>query len=90
MKIIIGKVISTKMQKTATVLVERMVIHPLYQKRYTKEKKYQVHDDLGVKVGQMVKFVASRPYSKNIKWKTVEVFEKGKNTKKRKVKKWYN
>lgn len=87
MKIIIGKVISTKQQKTATVLVERMVIHPLYKKRYRRAKKYQVHDELGVTVGQNVKFVASKPYSKSKKWKIIEVIESEKKTSKRKDKK---
>ena len=90
MKIIIGKVISTKQQKTATVLVDRMVIHPLYKKRYMRSKKYQVHDELGVVVGQNVKFVASKPYSKSKKWKIIEVIENQKKTSKRKAKKWYN
>ena len=87
MKLITGKVTSTKMQKTATVLVERMVIHPLYKKRYKRSKTYQVHDELGVKVGQKVKFIASKPYSKTKKWKIIEIFEKENLPKKRKVKK---
>ena len=90
MKIIIGKVISTKQQKTATVLVERMVIHPLYKKRYMRAKKYQVHDELGAIVGQKVKFVASKPYSKSKKWKIVEIIKNEKSTSKGKDKKWFN
>ena len=73
MKIFIGKVISTKMPKTAKVLVERTVIHPIYKKRYKRAKKYQVQDEIGVKQGQRVKFVASRPFSKTKKWKIVEI-----------------
>lgn len=75
MKVFTGKVVSNKMAKTATVEVERMVVHPLYLKRYKIAKKYQVHDELGVKVGQVVKFVASKPYSKFKKWKIVEVIK---------------
>jgi len=75
MKLLSGKVISTKMDKTATILVERTVVHPIYLKRYKRSKKYHVHDDLGVEVGQNVRFAASRPYSKFIKWKIVEVVE---------------
>ncbi|MBU0998462.1 30S ribosomal protein S17 [Patescibacteria group bacterium] len=82
MKIIIGKVISKKMQKTATVLVERMVVHPMYKKRYKKVKKYQVHDEIDVKVGKKVKFVASKPYSKTKKWKIIEVIDTVKKVKK--------
>jgi len=87
MKIIIGKVISKKMQKTATVLVERMVIHPLYKKRYKKARKFQVHDEIGVEVGKKVKFVASKPYSKTKKWKIIEVIDTIEKVKKGKDKK---
>ena len=87
MKIIIGKVISKKMQKTATVLVERMVVHPMYKKRYKKVKKYQVHDEIGVEVGKKVKFVASKPYSKTKKWRIIEIVDNVKKTKKGKGKK---
>jgi len=78
MKIYSGKVISNKMQKTATVLVERVVVHPLYRKRYRRSKKYHVHDTFGVEVGQVVKFVASKPFSKLKRWKVIEVVESDK------------
>lgn len=68
MKIFVGKVIATKMAKTATVSVERVVIHPLYKKRFKRDRKYQVHDEVGVKVGDVVKFTACKPYSKTKKW----------------------
>ena len=79
MKIFIGRVVATKTAKTATVSVERMIIHPLYKKRFKRSTKYQVHDEVGVKVGDNVKFADSRPYSKSKKWKIVEVVkEQGK------------
>lgn len=73
MKIFTGRVIATKNAKTATVAVERVIVHPLYKKRFRRDTKYQVHDEFGVKVGDTVKFVASRPYSKTKKWKVVEI-----------------
>lgn len=73
MKIFQGTVTSKKMSKTATVAVERVVVHPVYKKRVKRIKKYHVHDELGAKVGQLVKFVACKPYSKLKKWKLVEV-----------------
>ncbi len=73
MKIFTGKVIATKMAKTATVAVERVVIHPLYKKRLMRDTKYQVHDESGAKIGDIVKFAASKPYSKSKKWKVLEV-----------------
>lgn len=73
MKVFIGRVIGTKMAKTAVVSVERVVVHPLYKKRFKRDRKYQVHDELGVKVNDVVKFTASKPYSRTKKWKILEV-----------------
>ncbi len=73
MKIFTGKVIATKMAKTATVEVEKIVIHPLYKKRFRRMTVYHVHDELGTKAGDVVKFAASKPYSKLKKWKIIEV-----------------
>lgn len=72
-KVFFGRVVSTKMNKTATVVVDRIVMHKRYKKRYKRSKKYQVHDELGVQVEDHVKFAASRPYSKLKKWKIIEI-----------------
>lgn len=77
MKIFTGKVLSKKMEKTATIVVDRVVIHPIYKKRYKRTKKYQVHDELGTEIGQMVRFVASKPYSKTKRWKVIEIVDSG-------------
>jgi small subunit ribosomal protein S17 len=88
MIILSGKVISKKMEKTATVVVERVVIHPLYKKRFRRSKKYHVHDTFGVEVGQTVKFVASKPFSRSKRWKIIEVVDgKKQGVKKSKTKK---
>lgn len=71
MKIFTGKVISKKMDKTATVLVERVVMHPVYKKRFKRTKKYHVHDEVGVEAGQVVRFVACKPISKLKRWKVI-------------------
>lgn len=73
MKIFKGTVISKNSEKTATVIVERFVSHPLYGKKFRRNKKYHVHDETETKVGQKVSFIASRPYSKTKKWKIVEI-----------------
>jgi small subunit ribosomal protein S17 len=73
MKVFIGRVTGTKMAKTAVVSVERVVIHPLYKKRFKRDKKYQVHDEFGTQINDVVKFTASKPYSKTKKWKILEV-----------------
>ena len=83
MKIFTGRVISKKMQKTATIAVERVMSHPVYKKRIKRTKKYQVHDELGCEVGQVVRFVASKPFSKTKKWKVIEVVDKEKKRIKR-------
>jgi small subunit ribosomal protein S17 len=87
MIILSGKVISKKMEKTVTVVVERIVVHPMYKKRFRRSKKYHVHDTFGAEVGQTVKFVASKPYSRSKRWKIIEVVDtKKEGTKKSKTK----
>jgi len=76
MKILTGKVIHTKLAKTAKVEVTRVVKHPVYHKRMNKTKKYLVHDELGSKEGDIVKFVACAPVSKLKKWKVLEIVKK--------------
>ena len=76
MKIFVGKVISKKMKDTATVIVEIVKAHPVYSKRVKKSKKYQVHDEFGVKVGDVVRFVTTKPISKTKKWKIIKSSEK--------------
>ena len=85
MKVFTGKVISKKDDKTAKVAVERVVIHPVYKKRFKRVKNYQVHDELGVNEGQSVKFVGSKPFSKTKKWKIIEVLEKDSDQKIKKM-----
>ncbi|MCH7541243.1 30S ribosomal protein S17 [Patescibacteria group bacterium] len=60
----IGKVVSTKMNKTVVVEVERFVVHPIYKKRIKKVKKLKVHDDVGVSVGDKVQISSTKPLSK--------------------------
>jgi len=76
MKVFEGIVVSTKMQKTAVVAVERIKVHPIYKKRLRIKKKYHVHDELGVKVGERVKIEECRPISKTKRWRIVEVIKK--------------
>lgn len=69
----IGRVVSTKMNRTAVVLVESERKHPLYQKSYKRSKKYFADDKLGVKIGDIVEIVKIRPISKFKHWKVVKV-----------------
>ncbi len=68
-----GRVISAKLQKTATVLVERIAEHPLYKKTFTRSKKYLVDDLVGVKTGDIVEIIQCKPISKNKHWRVVKV-----------------
>ena len=69
-----GTVVSTKMQKTVTVKVERTMRHPEFAKVITRAKKYYAHnEDPQIQVGQTVRIVETRPLSKLKRWKVVEV-----------------
>ena len=60
-----GRVVSDKMNKTVTVLVERRVKHPLYGKIMTRSQKYHAHDEKGeFKMGDLVTIEECRPISK--------------------------
>jgi small subunit ribosomal protein S17 len=67
-----GVVLGNKMSKTVVVSVERVKLHPLYQKRYVVSKKYYAHDDLGLSIGDKVKIRATKPISKLKRWIVVE------------------
>jgi len=72
-----GRVVSDKMDKTVTVLVERRVQHPLYGKFMTRSKKYHAHDETNeVKEGDLVSIQECRPLSKTKTWKVAAVLEK--------------
>lgn len=74
-----GTVVSDKMDKSITVLVERSFAHPLYKKIIKKSNKFTAHDENNeCGVGDRVKIVESRPLSKTKRWRVVEVLEKAK------------
>lgn len=72
-----GKVVSDKMDKTITVLVERKVRHPLYGKIMVRSKKYHVHDETNeFHTGDMVVIEECRPLSKTKAWRVVKLMQK--------------
>ncbi len=72
-----GRVVSNKMDKTITVLVERRVRHPLYGKYMTRSSKVHAHDaDNQCSIGDLVTVAECRPLSKSKTWNLVEVVEK--------------
>ena len=75
----IGRVVSDKMNKTITVLVERRVKHPLYGKVMRRTNKLKAHDETNqVGVGDRVLIMETRPLSASKRWRVVEVLEKAK------------
>jgi small subunit ribosomal protein S17 len=73
----IGAVVSNKMDKSATVLVERKVKHPLYGKFVKKSTKLHVHDENNeCTIGDTVRIRECRPMSKTKSWTLVEIMEK--------------
>ena len=74
-----GRVVSDKMDKTVTVLVERKVQHPLYGKFVRKSKKYHAHDETNqYKEGDTVVIEESRPLSRTKTWRVTNLVEKAK------------
>jgi len=74
---LIGRVVSDKMDKTVTVLVERRVKHPMYDKIIVRSKKYHAHnEDNQAKAGDLVEIRESRPVSKTKSWAVTKLLEK--------------
>lgn len=71
-RVVIGKVISDAMQKTAVVLVERNIKHVRYGKYIKRSTKLHAHNELGCKVGEKVKLMETKPLSKTKFWKIIE------------------
>jgi small subunit ribosomal protein S17 len=75
----VGKVVSDKMNKTITVVVETKYKHAKYGKILSKTKKFMAHDELEVcNIGDTVRIIECRPLSKNKCWRLVSVVEKAK------------
>lgn len=78
-KVRIGKVVSSKMQKSIVVAIERKVPHPLYKKYYRRTTQLMAHDEQqAASVGDTVKIMETRPLSKLKRWRLVEILEKAK------------
>ena len=75
-RILEGKIVSDKMDKTVTVLVERRYMHPLLKKYIRSSTKYAAHDERNdFKVGDKVAIQECRPISKNKKWVVISDIE---------------
>jgi small subunit ribosomal protein S17 len=69
-----GTVVSTKMDKTIVVAVERRTAHPIYGKQMLRTKKFHAHDEDGqARDGDTVRIMETRPLSKTKRWRLIEV-----------------
>ena len=75
-KVYQGRVVSDKMDKTITVVVETKRNHPVYGKRIKYSKKYKAHDENNsAKTGDIVRIMETRPLSKDKHFRLVEIVE---------------
>lgn len=75
----VGKVVSDGMDKTAVVVIDRLVKHPTYKRYVRRRKKYTIHDQENTcRIGDTVRFMETRPLSKSKRWRLIEVVERAK------------
>lgn len=77
-KTMTGRVVSSKMDKTAVVRVETRRRHPLYKKTIRKTTNFKAHDENNeCGLGDVVRILETRPLSKDKRWRVVEIKSKG-------------
>jgi small subunit ribosomal protein S17 len=73
----VGVVVSDKMDKTVTVEVERLVMHPIYKKYIRRKSKCKAHDEKNeCRTGDRVMIVESRPISRDKRWRVTKVIDR--------------
>jgi small subunit ribosomal protein S17 len=78
-KLRVGRVVSDRMDKTIVVSIERLVKHPTYGRYVRRRKKFKVHDEKNeCRIGDVVRFMETRPMSKDKRWRFVEFVERAK------------
>ena len=76
-RVLVGRVMSNRMDKTVVVQVERKKRHRLYGKVITMRKKYKAHDaENACQIGDLVSMIESRPLSKEKRWVVTEILER--------------
>lgn len=76
-KIKVGTVISNKMEKTVTVNVERLVLHPVFKKYHKRRTRFKAHDEKNqCQVGDQVEIIETRPLSKTKRWAVRSILKK--------------
>lgn len=78
-RILTGKVVSDKPEKSIVVMVERRVAHPIYKKYFKRSKKYMAHDENNeAHVGDTVRIIEERPLSARKRWRLLKIVERAK------------
>lgn len=78
-KVMQGKVVSNKADKTIVVAIERQIAHPLYKKYYKRVNKVMAHDEKNdCNTGDIVRVEESRPLSKKKRWNLLDIVERAK------------
>ena len=73
-KVLLGEVVSDRMQKTITVKVERRFRHPVYERVVKRSKKFHAHDERNqCQIGDYVRIIETRPLSKTKRWRLLEI-----------------
>ncbi len=76
-RVMVGRVLSNRMDKTVVVEVERRKRHPLYGKVIALRKKYKAHDgENACEIGDLVKMIESRPLSREKRWVVTDILER--------------
>jgi small subunit ribosomal protein S17 len=76
-KTLVGVVTGDKMEKTVIVMVNRLVLHPVYKKYVRKRKKFKAHDEQNqCHMGDKVLLIETRPLSREKRWRVKEVLER--------------
>ncbi len=73
MKTVLGKIVSDKMKNVVVVEMTRLVAHPEYSKRVRHTKKFHAQNAISAKLGDVVKLVETKPISKTVNWKVIEI-----------------
>jgi small subunit ribosomal protein S17 len=78
-KLRVGRVVSDRMQKTRVVVIERLVKHAVYGRYVRRRSTFKVHDEKNEsRVGDVIRFMETRPLSKEKRWRFVEFVERAK------------
>jgi small subunit ribosomal protein S17 len=73
-----GVVVSDKMTKTVTVLLQRRFAHPMYSKQITRSKSVKARNEVGARAGDTVRIMETRPLAKTVRWRVAEIVERAK------------